>query len=152
MGMDKRTYAAQTSINIDAPLGRVWDALVNPALVKQYLHGTTMQADWREGGSITWSGEWNGKPYVDKGTVVRYEPMRLISTTHWSALSGLEDKPEHCHEVTYELAREGNHTTLTLTQGNSPTQQDAESMVEQGWRPILQALKQLVEGAGASGL
>lgn len=62
-------YSSQTSIEINATPEQVWDVLVNPELVKQYLHGTTMQADWHEGGAITWSGEWNGKSYVDKGTV-----------------------------------------------------------------------------------
>lgn len=144
--MNKQTYAAQTSITINAPLERVWDALVNPSLVRQYLHGTTVQADWRPGGAITWSGEWNGQSYQDKGVVLQFEPMRIISTTHWSPLSGLEDTPENYHVVTYELAGGGNQTTLTLTHSNSPSQQDADSMVDQGWKPVLQALKQLVEG------
>ena len=34
---------------------------------------------------------------------------------------------------------------LTLTQGNSPTQEAADAMVENGWRPMLDVLKQIVE-------
>lgn len=58
-----------------------------------------------------------------------------------------EDKPENCHVVACELTDRANQTTLTLTQSNNPTQQDADSMVEQGWKPIPHALRQLVEGA-----
>jgi uncharacterized protein YndB with AHSA1/START domain len=64
--MDKQTYSAQTSITINAPVERVWQALVNPELVQQYLHGTTVQVDWRAGGAITWRGEWRGTLYEDK--------------------------------------------------------------------------------------
>jgi uncharacterized protein YndB with AHSA1/START domain len=143
--MDK-TFSAQTSIVINAPTDKVWDALVNPTMVKQYLHDTDMTADWVEGGSVTWSGEWNGKAYQDKGTVLKFEPKKIISTTHWSPLSGTEDKPKNYHIVTYELSESHNQTILTLIQGNSPTQEDADNMIENGWKPIIQSIKKLVEG------
>jgi uncharacterized protein YndB with AHSA1/START domain len=146
VSMDK-TYSAETSIEINATPEKIWDVLVNPDLVKQYLHGTTMQADWREGGAITWSGEWKGQSYVDKGTVLVYDPYKAIKTTHWSPMSGTEDKPENYHHVAYELNEEDGKTTLTLTQGNSPTQQDADSMIENGWKPMMQEIKKLAESS-----
>jgi uncharacterized protein YndB with AHSA1/START domain len=147
-GMTTKTYSAQISLAVTAPPEKVWDALVNPAVVQQYLHGTTMQADWRVGGAITWRGEWQGRPYEDKGTVLQFEPLHVISTTHWSPLSGAEDRPENYHVVTYELAETGKvQTTLTLIQSNSPTQQDADNTVEHGWKPVLQALKRVVEAS-----
>lgn len=139
------TYSAQTSIEIDATPEKVWEILVNPDFVKQYLHGATLKADWRAGGDITWSGEWNGKSYVDKGTVLIYEPYKLIKTTHWSPLSGKEDLPENYHHVTYELKEKSGKTNFTLTHGNSPNQQDADSMVESGWKPMVQEIKKLAE-------
>lgn len=141
------TYSAQTSITIHAPAEKVWEALTNPAIVKQYLHDTTMQADWKPGGEVTWSGEWNGKSYVDKGTVLIFEPNKILSTTHWSPLAGKPDTPENYHQVTYELSEADGQTTLTLTQANSPTQQDADSMIENGWQPILTDLKRILETA-----
>lgn len=139
------TYSAKTSIEINATPEQVWDVLTNPDLVKQYLHGTTVQADWRAGGAITWSGEWNGQQYVDKGTVLQYEPYKVMKTTHWSPMSGAEDKPENYHHVTYELAEKNGRTTLTFTQSNSPTQEAADTMIETGWKPILQEIKKLAE-------
>ena len=65
------TYSAQTSIEINAPIERVWDALINPQTVSKYLHGTTLEADWRLGGAVTWSGEWKGQSYIDKGKIGR---------------------------------------------------------------------------------
>lgn len=140
-----KTYSSQTSIEINAAADQVWEVLVNPDFVEKYLHGTTMQANWRGGGDITWSGEWKGQSYVDKGTVLIYVPYKIIKTTHWSPMSGKEDKPENYHQVTYELKENNGKTTLTLTQGNSPTQQDADSMIANGWKPITQEIKSLTE-------
>lgn len=142
--MDK-TFSAKTSVTINAPIEKIWDALTNPEEIKKYLHDTDTKTDWVVGNEITWSGEWNGKAYVDKGEVLAYEPQRLIKTSHWSPLSGVEDKPENYHIVTYELSNNGDQTTLTLTQGNSRTQEDADNMIKGGWEPILQQIKQLLE-------
>lgn len=142
------TYSAQTSIEINAPIERVWDALVNPDLVSQYLHGTTLVADWRPGGAVTWSGEWKGQHYTDKGTVLRYEPPRVVSATHWSPMAGTEDSPENYHHVTHELAEHDGATILTLTHGNSRTQKEAENMAANAWAPILADLKRVVEEGG----
>ena len=81
-----KTYSAQTSITIEASIDRVWNALTGPKEIKKYLHGTNTKTDWVVGHEITWSGEWNGKAYVDEGEVLAYEPKRIIRTSHWSPL------------------------------------------------------------------
>jgi uncharacterized protein YndB with AHSA1/START domain len=53
--------SAKASVHIDAPLAKVWEALVHPDLIKQYLFGTTVVSDWKEGSPITWKGKWQGK-------------------------------------------------------------------------------------------
>ncbi|HXN57096.1 MAG TPA: SRPBCC domain-containing protein, partial [Candidatus Angelobacter sp.] len=63
----KGTFTAEKRITINGSVDAVWDALTKPELVKQYLHGTNMKTDWKVGSPITWSGEWKGKPYQDKG-------------------------------------------------------------------------------------
>jgi len=140
-----RGFEAINSVTIDAPKGEVWDALTNPAKVKQYLHGTEMSTDWREGSPIFWRGEWKGKPYEDKGKVLEVKAQRLIKYTHWSPLGGSEDKPENYHTVTYELAGDDRKTTLTLTQDNNPTKEEAEKMAKDNWGPVLQGLKETAE-------
>ena len=140
-----RGFEAINSVTIDAPKGEVWDALTNPEKVKQYLHGTEMSTDWREGSPIFWRGEWKGKPYEDKGKVLEVKAQRLIKYTHWSPLGGSEDKPENYHTVTYELAGDDRKTTLTLTQDNNPTKDEAEKMARDNWGPVLQGLKETAE-------
>ena len=140
-----RGFEAINRVKIDAPKADVWDALINPAKVKQYLHGTEMSTDWREGSPIFWRGEWKGKPYEDKGKVLEVKAERLIRYTHWSPMGGSEDKPENYHTVTYELAGDDGKTILTLTQDNNPTKEEADKMARDNWGPVLQGLKKTVE-------
>ncbi|TMD96387.1 MAG: hypothetical protein E6I72_09515, partial [Chloroflexi bacterium] len=86
-----RGFDAITSVTIDASRADVWDALTNPAKVKQYMHGTEMSSDWKEGSPIHWRGEWNGKAYEDKGKILEVKPQRLLRYTHWSSMGGSED-------------------------------------------------------------
>jgi uncharacterized protein YndB with AHSA1/START domain len=140
-----RGFEARTSIDIDAPRSRVWDWLTKPELVRQYMHGTNLSTDWKVGSPITWAGEWKGRAYEDKGTVLAVERERLLRVTHWSPLGGSEDRPENYHTVTYRLTDKGDGTQLTLTQDNNASQEDADQMAENNWHPVLKALKQLIE-------
>jgi uncharacterized protein YndB with AHSA1/START domain len=140
-----RGFKAVKTVTIDAPKDRVWDALTDPEMVKQYMHGTKMSTDWKEGSPISWKGEWKGKPYEDKGTVLAVRPQKLLTYTHWSPMGGSEDKPENYHTVTYELSGEDGKTTLTLTQDNNPTQEEADKMAQDNWGPVLDALKETAE-------
>ena len=138
-------FVARTQITIDADRDVVWRALTDPAMVKQYMHGTNMETDWKVGSPITWKGEWQGKPYEDKGTIVAVEPKQLLKVTHWSPMGGSEDKPENYHTLTYVLAENGHETLLTLEQDNNPSQEAADTMAEKSWGPVLEGLKATAE-------
>ncbi|MFI5262048.1 MAG: SRPBCC domain-containing protein [Candidatus Limnocylindrales bacterium] len=140
-----RGFEAVKMVVIDANRAKVWEALTDPAKVMLYLHGTTMATDWTVGGPITWTGEWKGQSYRDKGRVLAFEPERLLRTTHWSPLGGSPDEPENYHTVTYELAGDGSTTILTLTQDNNATKEAADAMAENNWGPVLLALKEVAE-------
>ena len=141
--MDKNLIA-RASVTIDAPSEKVWDAMVNPEAIKQYMFGTNVVADWREGSPIIWQGVWQGKPYEDKGVILQFEPGRTLQYSHFSPLSGLPDKPESYHTVTIELSREGNQTRVSLAQDNNPTEQ-ARDHSENNWETMLTALKTFLE-------
>lgn len=138
------TYVAKASTTIDAPADAVWDALVDPASIKQYMFGTDVTSDWKEGSAITWKGEWQGRAYEDKGTIRRVEPGRVLQYTHFSPLAGLPDSPENYHTITVELARDGAGTNVTLSQDNNPSDEEREHS-EQNWKMMLDGLKKLVE-------
>ena len=140
-----RGFEAIKTVTINAPRADVWDALTKPDKVKQYMHGTAMSTDWKEGSPITWRGEWKGKSYEDKGQVLEVEPQKRLSYTHWSPMGGSEDKAENYHTVTYELTGEDGKTTLTLRQDNNATQDEANNMAENNWGPVLEGLKEVAE-------
>jgi uncharacterized protein YndB with AHSA1/START domain len=138
-------FEAIKTVTIHATKADVWNALTNPDKVKQYMHGTQMATDWREGSTIVWKGEWKGRSYEDKGTVLAVKPEKLLKYTHWSPMGGSEDKPENYHTVTYELAGDDGNTTLTLIQDNNASREEAEKMANDNWGPVLNGLKETVE-------
>ncbi len=140
----KHPYEATQSITINVQAAKVWDALTTPELVKQYLFGTEMTADWRVGGRVVYRGEWEGKSYEDTGTVIAIEPGKLLKTTYFSKTSGLEDKPENYNTVSYELIEKEGKTTLTVRQDNIPTRESADHSAK-NWEMVLLKLKGLLE-------
>ncbi|HEY9013863.1 MAG TPA: SRPBCC domain-containing protein [Gemmatimonadales bacterium] len=135
---------ARASITVTAPPEQVWSALVTPAAIKQYMFGTTVTSDWKEGGPITWKGEWQGRKYEDKGKILQFKPGRALQYTHFSPLAGLPDRPENYHTVTIQLSPEGSATRVSLTQDNNPTE-EARAHSEKNWEMMLQGLKKFVE-------
>lgn len=138
------TFIAQAHITINVPIASAWDALVNPARIKQYMFGTNVVSDWREGSPIAWQGEWEGKPYEDKGVILQLKPERLLQYSHFSPLTGQEDVPEHYHTVTMELSPNGTGTLLRLSQDNNATEEDREHS-EKMWIMMLTGLKTFLE-------
>ena len=136
---------AKASVTVDATRAEVWRALVDPATIPKYMFGSKVVSDWREGSPITFSGEWQGRRYEDKGTVVVAKPEQRLRYTHFSPLSGLPDVPESYHTVTIELSGDGPQTQVTLTQDKCPSEQ-ARVEYEKNWAAMLAALKKVVEG------
>ena len=140
-------FIAKASATIDAPVTKVWDALVNPALIKQYMFGTNVTSDWKEGKPIVWKGEWQGKAYEDKGVILKIDPRRLLKYSHFSPLSGQPDAPENYHTVTIELSSKGPQTVVSLSQDNNATD-EARKHSEKNWETMLTSLKKLLEKPG----
>lgn len=135
---------ARAEITIDAPAEKVWRALTEPESIAQYMFGAKVTTDWRPGSPITYEGEWNGKPYRDKGQVLEVAPNRLLKTTHFSPLSGKEDTPENYNVVTYELTPQDGGTAVRVTQENNLDQNMVDES-EKTWAMMLGKLKSVVE-------
>jgi uncharacterized protein YndB with AHSA1/START domain len=137
-------FKAEAKTTIHAPASKVWDAITIPELIKQYLFGTDVISDWKVGSPITYKGEWQGKPFEDRGEILKFEPGKELVSTHWSPLSGVPYGPENYHTVTYTLKEEGDSTEVTIIQGNNANEEEkAES--EQNWRTVLDGMKKLLE-------
>lgn len=139
-----RGFIAKASIAINAPIDKVWDALTNPDKIKQYMFGTNAISDWKEGSSIVWKGEWQGKKYEDKGVILKLEPERRIQYSHFSPLTGQPDLPENYHIVTIELSGKGKQILVSLLQDNNATE-EAREHSEKNWNMMLGGLKKFLE-------
>jgi uncharacterized protein YndB with AHSA1/START domain len=136
-------FIAKASLSVAAPAAKVWDALVKPELIQQYMFGTTVTSDFQEGSPISWKGEWKGKPYEDTGRILKVEPRRKLQYSHYSPLSG-PDTPENHHTVTIELTEARGQTTVALSQDNNATD-EARAQSEKNWKGMLEGLKKLLE-------
>lgn len=132
------------AVTIHAPKAKVWSALTDPEQIKKYLFGTETKTDWKAGSPITFSGVWEGKAYIDKGTILEIVRDEKLKYTYWSSFSGTEDKPENYANVTYALEDHHGNTKFHLTQDGIKNQ-EALNHSEQNWYMVLNLLKDLVE-------
>ena len=131
-------------LKFKAPITKVWQGLTDPDMVKAYFFGTQLKSSWRVGEAITFSGEWEGKQYEDKGIILDIDPGKFLKYTYWSSMSGNEDKPENYATITYNLTESNGITNLTITQDNIKSQ-EAKEHSEQNWEGVFDGLRKLIE-------
>ncbi|MEO8590100.1 MAG: SRPBCC domain-containing protein [Flavobacteriales bacterium] len=139
------TPVLEKAIVLSASPARVWKALTDPAEIKIYLFGTLGISDWKKGSPLRFVGEWEGKSYEDKGTILQFDEGRCFQYSYWSSFSGLPDAPENYSIVTNTLKPQGADTLLEVRQENfAGTTQYEHS--DHNWNGVLAAIKKLVEG------
>lgn len=137
-------HIARAECEVAAPPERVWEALTNPTLIREYMFGSEVETDWQVGSPITWKGEYQGRTYEDKGEVLRVEPSRSLEVTHFSPLTGQEDRPENYHRVRYDLDVVAGGTKVQLSQDNNASAEEAEHSGK-NWQMMLDGLKRVAE-------
>lgn len=142
--MTSTDLIAKAATTINTTADKVWQALTDPAIIKQYMFGTTVTSDWKEGSDISWKGEWKGKSYEDKGKILQLIPGKKLQYSHYSPLSGLEDKPGNYHTVTITLSEDSNKTYVVLEQDNNADEKSKEHS-EQNWKMMFESLKKVLE-------
>jgi uncharacterized protein YndB with AHSA1/START domain len=142
--MSDQIRDAVASVLVAVPADRVWTALTDPDIVKEYFLGTHVASTWREGDPVTFTGEWKGKSYQDKGIVLENRPNELLRISHYSPLTGLPDVPENYHTVEYRLTVQPGGTQVTITQGNNKSDSEADESAKL-WEMVLGNLKGLLE-------
>jgi len=135
---------ARAEVDVAAPPAEVWTALTDPQLIAEYFFGSKVETDWQPGHPISWSGEYECKPYEDHGSVVEVDPERRLTVTHFSPMTGLPDKPENYHTITYDLEDRGGSTRVSLRQDNNGDEAEAARATE-NWTMMLAGLKKTVE-------
>lgn len=140
----KENFTATTQITVHASAGRVWEALTNPKLVKKYMMGADVKSDWKVGSPITYTGEFQGKRFEEKGVIQKFEPSKMLQATHFSASSGKEDQPENYALVTWELNEKDGAVVVTVSQDSIPNEKAIEG-AKANWTGVLKGLKETAE-------
>ncbi len=141
-----RNLVANATTSIGAAKSKVWQALVTPEAIKQYMFGADVESGWTKGSAITWKGEMKGTKYQDKGVILEIEPEKKLRYSHFSPLSGKPDKAENYHTVSISLSGSGKETEVSLSQDNNADEKSRQES-EKNWRKMLEGLKQYVETA-----
>ena len=133
------------SIDVNANLSTVWEALTNPEIIKEYLFGTETVTDWKIGSDIIFQGDYEGHTYRDKGIILENILNKQLIYSYWSGFSGLEDKPENYSTVTYTLDEiDDNKTKLTWTQKGYATE-EVYTHSKSGMTEFLEQIKGIME-------
>jgi uncharacterized protein YndB with AHSA1/START domain len=135
---------ARAFTSVNAPESMVWGALMDPGVIRRYMYGVRVRADWREGGTLLWQGEWKGTAYERQSRFLQFLPEHLIQFVHSNPLSGLPDEPGNYHTVNIELSSDGIMMHIIRTQDNI-SNQEALQQVEQNYEMLLGGLKRYVE-------
>lgn len=140
---------AQVSKTIAASPEEVYAALTDPDRLGQAFFGATVNSDFKVGSPIGLKGQFDGKPYEDKGEVKEAVPGERLSFSHFSGASGQEDRPENYHLVTFDLKPAGEATRVTITQSNlTGGVRDADGRMreqyEKTWWSVLDGLAKAV--------
>ncbi|HZR74759.1 SRPBCC family protein [Bradyrhizobium sp.] len=128
-------------IYIEAPCEKVFDALIDPEMNKDYWGGHCNLSDWKRGSA------WQHVDYDDHaivrvaGTVIENErPHRLVLT--WAHPKDLGN-PDKVSKVTFAIDEPFGSTRLTVT--HSELDDEALRAISGGWPPILSSLKTMLE-------
>ncbi|MFM8740408.1 MAG: SRPBCC domain-containing protein, partial [Cytophagales bacterium] len=111
--------------------------------IKLYFFGTNLVTEWIVGGPIRFVGEWEGKSYEDKGTVLKFDPQKMLQYDYWSSLSGKEDKQENYQMITYRVTEKDGITNVQILQDSET--EEAREHSEQSWKMVLEDMRNLVE-------
>ena len=121
---------------------RLWEAITRPEMSRQYYYGTEIVSDLRVGSSLEYHrlAPDGSRTTVITGKVLEVDPPRRL--VHTFAFVGTPDEPTR---VIYELEAVGQLVKLTLTHEGFDGETETYKMVRQGWTPIFDGLKTLLE-------
>ncbi len=149
--MSKKLVVKNT-ININAPIAKVWDALVNPEQTPKYMFGCATVSDWKIGSPLLWQAVYEGKltTFVS-GHVLELKENKLLKYSVIDPNATYPHTPENHLIVTYKLSEKNSVTTFTVTQDGFETAADGKKRYKdvynngEGWNPILVQIKNILE-------
>jgi uncharacterized protein YndB with AHSA1/START domain len=121
---------------------KLWQALIDPELTRQYWAGTWQESDWAIGSS--WRIMIPDGRVADSGKIVEIDPPHHLVLT-WRNEFRPELHKEGYSLLTYRLEQHGDMVKLTLTHEIDYPESKFIEAVSNGWPAILSSLKSLLE-------
>ena len=130
------------TVYIRATPERVWEGITNGEITREYFHDTTFVSALTPGATIDYRNP-DGTVAVT-GEVLEVEAPRRLSYS-WRAMYHPDMANEPFSRVTWELTPMGEVTKLELTHDRFEPGSLTYASISQGWAPLLNSLKSLLE-------
>ncbi|MFA6505087.1 MAG: SRPBCC domain-containing protein [Treponemataceae bacterium] len=134
--MSNARYEAKVEGVIPASIEKVWDAFATSDGFARIYEGIKVESDWKVGGPVVWSGEWEGKAFRDEGVITVYDRPRLFEYTYWTSFWGLPRTPDTTQPIRNEFQAVAGGTKVLITQSNLRSPESRDS-AEKNWRGII---------------
>jgi uncharacterized protein YndB with AHSA1/START domain len=121
---------------------KLWSALTDPNLMKQYWFGMHQKAEWKAGGP--WQLVFPDGRIADAGEVIEIEPPKRL-VVKWRNEWKPELKAEGYSRCTMEMEQVGEIVRLTITHEIDKPGSKFIEAVSGGWPKVLASLKSLLE-------
>lgn len=121
---------------------KLWAALTDPGVMKEYWFGMHQECDWRPGSP--WKMVFSDGRVADTGEVVEADPPRHLVLT-WRNEFKPEMKAEGPAHCTYDIEPLGDAVKLTITHSIDRPRSKLIEAVSGGWPRILSNLKSFLE-------
>ena len=125
-------------VYIAATPERVWQALTDSDLTKQYYYGNTVESAWTPGSPLVYRNP-DGTEAISCEIVEADPPSRLVHTFFFP---GTDESPSRC---TWTIEPRGAASLLKLVHDEFDGETATYRSVAHGWVPILSGLKTLLE-------
>lgn len=129
-------FLLEKSIEVNAPVSRVWRVFTDPVLTKQM--GGEYISEWKVGSAFGWRG-LDGK-MLTRGKILKIELEKLLQHTLLNSGGATNSV------ITYEMDEKDGVTVLRAREDfTNPIANDEYTDAAEGWDAALQALKDTAE-------
>jgi uncharacterized protein YndB with AHSA1/START domain len=130
----------EKSIEINAPVSKVWSVFTDPVLTRQM--GGEYVSEWKVGSHFSWKS-LDGQ-ILTNGSILKIHPEKILQHNLFS--SDAPSKEIIVSVITYEFHEQNGLTTILAREEFShPLNDEGLAAATEGWDDALQAVRAIAE-------